>query len=56
MQLYLLLLLQSTFFKLKSSVEAALSMDRTKLEGRPMFISPSVDKSRNPTQFKVEYY
>ena len=37
-------------------MEAALSMDRTKLEGRPMFISPSVDKSTNPTQFKVEYY
>ena len=28
-------------------------MDRTKLDGRPMFISPSVDKSKNPTQFKV---
>ncbi|CAH3157953.1 unnamed protein product [Porites lobata] len=39
-------------FKNQSSVEAALSMDRTKLEGRPMFISPSVDKSTNPTQFK----
>ena len=28
-------------------------MDRTKLNGRPMFVSPSVDKSKNPTQFKV---
>lgn len=39
-------------FKTESSVQAALSMDRTKLEGRPMFISQSVDKSKNPTQFK----
>ncbi|XP_067033706.1 squamous cell carcinoma antigen recognized by T-cells 3-like isoform X1 [Acropora muricata] len=39
-------------FKNESSVQAALSMDRTKLDGRPMFISPSVDKSKNPTQFK----
>ncbi|KAJ7387452.1 positive regulation of histone deubiquitination [Desmophyllum pertusum] len=39
-------------FKNQSSVQAALSMDRTKLDGRPMFISPSVDKSKNPTQFK----
>lgn len=28
-------------------------MDRTKVNGRPMFVSPSVDKSKNPTQFKV---
>jgi len=39
-------------FKNQSSVQAALSMDRTKLDGRPMFISPSVDKTKNPTQFK----
>ncbi|KAL9980223.1 hypothetical protein ACROYT_G008778 [Oculina patagonica] len=39
-------------FKNQSSVQAALSMDRTKLDGRPMFISPSVDKSKTPTQFK----
>lgn len=39
-------------FKNQSSVQAALSMDRTKLDGRPMFISQSVDKSKNPSQFK----
>lgn len=39
-------------FKNQASVQAALSMDRTKLNGRPMFVSPSVDKSKNPTQFK----
>ena len=38
---------------IQASVQAALSMDRTKVNGRPMFVSPSVDKSKNPTQFKV---
>ncbi|KAJ6656608.1 hypothetical protein lerEdw1_003495 [Lerista edwardsae] len=33
----------------------ALGLDRTRLEGRPMFVSPCVDKAKNP-DFKVFKY
>ncbi|XP_048582482.1 squamous cell carcinoma antigen recognized by T-cells 3 [Nematostella vectensis] len=39
-------------FNNESTVQAALAMDREKMEGRPMFISPCVDKAKNPTTFK----
>lgn len=37
------------------SVAEALKMDRKELEGRPMFVSPCVDKNKNP-EFKVSRY
>lgn len=39
-------------FESAASVPAALRLDRTQVEGRPMFVSPCVDKNRNPN-FKV---
>uniref|UniRef100_A0A8C6MKY3 Spliceosome associated factor 3, U4/U6 recycling protein n=1 Tax=Nothobranchius furzeri TaxID=105023 RepID=A0A8C6MKY3_NOTFU len=37
------------------SVSEALKLDRREVEGRPMFVSPCVDKSKNP-DFKVFKY
>nr|CAB3265871.1 squamous cell carcinoma antigen recognized by T-cells 3 [Phallusia mammillata] len=42
-------------FLAKSSVDDALKLDREVLEGRPMFVSPNVDKTKNP-DFKVFKY
>jgi len=42
-------------FTSTASVEKALSLDRTKLDGRPVFVSPNVDKNKNP-DFKVFKY
>ena len=39
-------------FKNQSSVSAALAIDRQELCGRPMFVSPCVDKTQTPTTFK----
>lgn len=39
-------------FKEEKSALQALEMDRKSVEGRPMFVSPCVDKSKNP-DFKV---
>lgn len=39
-------------FKEKEAAINALKLDRQELEGRPMFISPCVDKAKNP-EFKV---
>ncbi|XP_031571571.1 squamous cell carcinoma antigen recognized by T-cells 3-like [Actinia tenebrosa] len=39
-------------FKDESPVPAALALDRTNMDGRPMFISPCVDKTKTPTSFK----
>ncbi|XP_029475546.1 squamous cell carcinoma antigen recognized by T-cells 3 isoform X2 [Rhinatrema bivittatum] len=36
-------------FKEEKSALAALRLDRTEVAGRPMFVSPCVDKSRNPS-------
>lgn len=41
-------------FESATSVPAALKLDRTQVEGRPMFVSPCVDKNRNPN-FKVSF-
>lgn len=41
-------------FESAASVPAALKLDRTEVEGRPMFVSPCVDKNRNPN-FKVHF-
>lgn len=41
-------------FESAASVPAALRLDRTQVEGRPMFVSPCVDKNRNPN-FKVHF-
>nr|XP_038945452.1 squamous cell carcinoma antigen recognized by T-cells 3 isoform X2 [Rattus norvegicus] len=45
-------------FKEEKSAQQALDLDRKNVEGRPMFVSPCVDKSKNP-DFKglayVEY-
>lgn len=41
-------------FESAASVPAALRLDRTQVEGRPMFVSPCVDKNRNPN-FKVYF-
>ena len=41
-------------FKEEKSALQALEMDRKSVEGRPMFVSPCVDKSKNP-DFKVGY-
>lgn len=40
-------------FESAASIPAALRLDRTQVEGRPMFVSPCVDKNRNPN-FKVD--
>ncbi|XP_075389468.1 spliceosome associated factor 3, U4/U6 recycling protein isoform X2 [Tenrec ecaudatus] len=42
-------------FKEEKSVLQALELDRSNVEGRPMFVSPCVDKSKNP-DFKVFRY
>uniref|UniRef100_A0A4W5NDR2 Spliceosome associated factor 3, U4/U6 recycling protein n=1 Tax=Hucho hucho TaxID=62062 RepID=A0A4W5NDR2_9TELE len=42
-------------FEGKASVLEALKMDRQEVEGRPMFVSPCVDKNKNP-DFKVFKY
>uniref|UniRef100_A0A2K6UPY7 Spliceosome associated factor 3, U4/U6 recycling protein n=1 Tax=Saimiri boliviensis boliviensis TaxID=39432 RepID=A0A2K6UPY7_SAIBB len=42
-------------FKEEKSALQALEMDRKSVEGRPMFVSPCVDKSKNP-DFKVFRY
>ncbi|XP_053727299.1 squamous cell carcinoma antigen recognized by T-cells 3 [Synchiropus splendidus] len=42
-------------FEAPASVSEALKLDRRELEGRPMFVSPCVDKSKNP-DFKVFKY
>lgn len=41
-------------FKEEQSALKALELDRKDVEGRPMFVSPCVDKSKNP-DFKVCY-
>lgn len=40
-------------FESAASVPEALKLDRREVEGRPMFVSPCVDKNRNP-DFKVQ--
>ncbi|XP_070690238.1 squamous cell carcinoma antigen recognized by T-cells 3 isoform X2 [Pempheris klunzingeri] len=42
-------------FESPMSVSEALKLDRHEVEGRPMFVSPCVDKSKNP-DFKVFKY
>ncbi|KAM4616482.1 squamous cell carcinoma antigen recognized by T-cells 3 isoform 2-T2 [Polymixia lowei] len=42
-------------FESKASVPEALKLDRREVEGRPMFVSPCVDKNTNP-DFKVFKY
>uniref|UniRef100_A0A3B4B197 RRM domain-containing protein n=1 Tax=Periophthalmus magnuspinnatus TaxID=409849 RepID=A0A3B4B197_9GOBI len=42
-------------FESQVSVPEALKLDRREVEGRPMFVSPCVDKSKNP-DFKVFKY
>ncbi|NXM36323.1 SART3 protein, partial [Oxyruncus cristatus] len=42
-------------FKEEESAVQALGLDRTAVEGRPMFVSPCVDKNKNP-DFKVFRY
>ncbi|XP_072921621.1 squamous cell carcinoma antigen recognized by T-cells 3 [Hemitrygon akajei] len=42
-------------FKEKAAAANALAVDRRELEGRPMFVSPCVDKAKNP-EFKVFKY
>lgn len=42
-------------FESPMSVSEALKLDRKEVEGRPMFVSPCVDKSKNP-DFKVFKY
>ncbi|CAB1319885.1 unnamed protein product [Coregonus sp. 'balchen'] len=42
-------------FEGKASVLEALKMDRQEVDGRPMFVSPCVDKNKNP-DFKVFKY
>lgn len=39
-------------FESVASVPEALKLDRQEVEGRPMFVSPCVDKNKNP-DFKV---
>ena len=39
-------------FESSVSVPEALKLDRREVEGRPMFVSPCVDKNKNP-DFKV---
>ncbi|XP_034992230.1 squamous cell carcinoma antigen recognized by T-cells 3 [Zootoca vivipara] len=42
-------------FKEEKAALKALSLDRKQVEGRPMFVSPCVDKNKNP-EFKVFKY
>ncbi|KAJ8415260.1 hypothetical protein AAFF_G00422400 [Aldrovandia affinis] len=42
-------------FQEQGSVSEALKLDRKEVEGRPMFVSPCVDKNKNP-DFKVFKY
>uniref|UniRef100_A0A8C9R698 Spliceosome associated factor 3, U4/U6 recycling protein n=1 Tax=Scleropages formosus TaxID=113540 RepID=A0A8C9R698_SCLFO len=42
-------------FEDKASVPNALKLDRREVDGRPMFVSPCVDKNKNPN-FKVFKY
>ncbi|NXP17534.1 SART3 protein, partial [Scytalopus superciliaris] len=42
-------------FREEESALRALALDRTAVEGRPMFVSPCVDKNKNP-DFKVFRY
>ncbi|XP_077456080.1 spliceosome associated factor 3, U4/U6 recycling protein [Stigmatopora argus] len=42
-------------FETSESVTEALKLDRQQVDGRPVFVSPCVDKSRNP-DFKVFKY
>ncbi|XP_061585123.1 squamous cell carcinoma antigen recognized by T-cells 3 [Cololabis saira] len=42
-------------FESLASVSEALKLDRQEVEGRPMFVSPCVDKNKNP-DFKVFKY
>lgn len=42
-------------FKEEKSAQQALDLDRKNVEGRPMFVSPCVDKSKNP-DFKMFRY
>ncbi|KAL0979339.1 hypothetical protein UPYG_G00183830 [Umbra pygmaea] len=42
-------------FEGKASVPEALKLDRREVDGRPMFVSPCVDKNKNP-DFKVFKY
>ncbi|XP_054904958.1 squamous cell carcinoma antigen recognized by T-cells 3 [Poeciliopsis prolifica] len=42
-------------FESAASVPDALKLDRKEVEGRPMFVSPCVDKNKNP-EFKVFKY
>ncbi|KAM6930387.1 squamous cell carcinoma antigen recognized by T-cells 3 [Xenentodon cancila] len=42
-------------FESLAAVSEALKLDRQELEGRPMFVSPCVDKNKNP-DFKVFKY
>lgn len=42
-------------FKDEKSALQALGLDRKVVEGRPMFVSPCVDKNKNP-DFKVNFY
>ncbi|XP_071389169.1 squamous cell carcinoma antigen recognized by T-cells 3 [Centroberyx affinis] len=42
-------------FESQASVPVALKLDRREVEGRPMFVSPCVDKNTNP-DFKVFKY
>uniref|UniRef100_A0A8C3ESF9 Spliceosome associated factor 3, U4/U6 recycling protein n=2 Tax=Corvus moneduloides TaxID=1196302 RepID=A0A8C3ESF9_CORMO len=42
-------------FREEEAARQALALDRTTVEGRPMFVSPCVDKNKNP-DFKVFRY
>ncbi|NXC85625.1 SART3 protein, partial [Cercotrichas coryphoeus] len=42
-------------FREEEAARQALALDRTAVEGRPMFVSPCVDKNKNP-DFKVFRY
>ncbi|NXB55987.1 SART3 protein, partial [Struthidea cinerea] len=42
-------------FREEEAAQQALALDRTAVEGRPMFVSPCVDKNKNP-DFKVFRY
>lgn len=41
-------------FREEEAARQALALDRTAVEGRPMFVSPCVDKNKNP-DFKVKF-
>lgn len=42
-------------FREEEAARQALALDRTAVEGRPMFVSPCVDKNKNP-DFKVKVW